>query len=566
VSQAPKIEKPQAAAESPKDASRKDIVLYSLANVENAFCNLFPNALQQVLIIVFMINPLLTGLVLSLKVLIDAVTDPIMAYISDNAKTRFGRRRPFIFVGATGRMLVVVLLFLLFPQVDTMLSNAQLAEKDAAESSRRAQIGQTVEVETGTVITDPATTDHLPDHPAESEIAKTPAPVVEESAPGNLLEPLYKPLVDGVRAFFSPENASDRSVVGYVLVMLVLFTLFSTVVATPYYAMGIELCSTYEGRTRLVVYRSVIDKAIGFLNPWIIPFIFSTIWVSAIQGFLVVAIIFAVAGIGTTWLMVFKVKEPQRAPVKIAQRNELKLGFFRSLWITMRNRDFLRVFLLYQIIGVGNGIFIQFNFFLNVYWVASSAAKGSTLFALAGTMGWLMALLSLPVMKYIADRFEKHRAVGFGVVMMTVGSIANWWLLTPENPYLQLISPLFFAFGITGFYSIMGAILADVTDVDELETGQRREGMFSAIMALLGKMVGTVTPVLAAIILMVSGFDATLGFEQQPGTFTTMRILYCFGPIVFYLFAIWIAFSFPLNRARMLEIQAELERRRQAVT
>lgn len=45
-------------------------------------------------------SPILIGIVLSLTRIWDAFIDPIMGAISDNARTRFGRRRPFIAAGA----------------------------------------------------------------------------------------------------------------------------------------------------------------------------------------------------------------------------------------------------------------------------------------------------------------------------------------------------------------------------------------------------------------------------------------------------------------------------------
>ena len=45
-------------------------------------------------------NPALVGLLGALPRLTDAITDPLMGYISDNTRSRFGRRRPFIFNGA----------------------------------------------------------------------------------------------------------------------------------------------------------------------------------------------------------------------------------------------------------------------------------------------------------------------------------------------------------------------------------------------------------------------------------------------------------------------------------
>src|ERR1700690_2569869 len=46
------------------------------------------------------VNPVLVGLVGTIPRLLDAFTDPMIGYISDNSRARYGRRRPFIFFGA----------------------------------------------------------------------------------------------------------------------------------------------------------------------------------------------------------------------------------------------------------------------------------------------------------------------------------------------------------------------------------------------------------------------------------------------------------------------------------
>lgn len=55
---------------------------------------------QGVLNMVLQINAFWVGIVLAVPLLWDAITDPIMGNISDNFRSRYGRRRPFIFVGA----------------------------------------------------------------------------------------------------------------------------------------------------------------------------------------------------------------------------------------------------------------------------------------------------------------------------------------------------------------------------------------------------------------------------------------------------------------------------------
>lgn len=56
-------------------------------------------------------SPALAGLLGALPRLMDALTDPLMGYISDNTKSKWGRRRPYIFVGALLAGLTFMLLW-----------------------------------------------------------------------------------------------------------------------------------------------------------------------------------------------------------------------------------------------------------------------------------------------------------------------------------------------------------------------------------------------------------------------------------------------------------------------
>ena len=58
------------------------------------------------------VNPLYIGLALMITRLVDAFTDPILARFSDNARTRWGRRRPFILVGSILAGLGLPMLFM----------------------------------------------------------------------------------------------------------------------------------------------------------------------------------------------------------------------------------------------------------------------------------------------------------------------------------------------------------------------------------------------------------------------------------------------------------------------
>lgn len=65
--------------------------------------NLLPGSLSFFmffLLTAFGMDPFLAGLLGGLPRIFDAITDPIMGFISDNTKSKYGRRRPYIFIGA----------------------------------------------------------------------------------------------------------------------------------------------------------------------------------------------------------------------------------------------------------------------------------------------------------------------------------------------------------------------------------------------------------------------------------------------------------------------------------
>jgi GPH family glycoside/pentoside/hexuronide:cation symporter len=80
--------------------------------------NLLPAALgifAFFLITAFGVDPILAGLLAGLPRLFDAITDPIMGFITDNTKSRWGRRRPYIVVGAILSGTIFALLWQLDP-------------------------------------------------------------------------------------------------------------------------------------------------------------------------------------------------------------------------------------------------------------------------------------------------------------------------------------------------------------------------------------------------------------------------------------------------------------------
>ncbi len=88
---------------------------HKLAYGAGAFVNnLLSAAIGGMMIILNLglhMDPRMVGWVSALPRLVDTIIDPIMGYVSDNTRSRWGRRRPFIFVGAILTAVVFALLW-----------------------------------------------------------------------------------------------------------------------------------------------------------------------------------------------------------------------------------------------------------------------------------------------------------------------------------------------------------------------------------------------------------------------------------------------------------------------
>ena len=88
--------------------------IYSIGGLVNSIQAAAIGAMVIVLNIGLGMNPALVGLVGAIPRIIDAISDPVTRYFSDNFRTRWGRRRPVIFFGAITGGLFYALMFQLY--------------------------------------------------------------------------------------------------------------------------------------------------------------------------------------------------------------------------------------------------------------------------------------------------------------------------------------------------------------------------------------------------------------------------------------------------------------------
>jgi len=162
----------------------------------------------------------------------------------------------------------------------------------------------------------------------------------------------------------------------------------------------------------------------------------------------------------------------------------------------------------------------------------------------------------------IARRFGKIRGMMSSLLTAIAVFVGTWWFYDPNRPWLQPLASGFIAFTGAGFWTLDGSMGADVMDFDELSTGKRREGAFSACKSWIMKVGMALGALASGEILSRTGFDAKLGPAQTEHALFMIRFLLAFIPVVGLVVAIVALSRFPLTEAKMAEIRRQLEARR----
>ena len=461
-------------------------VVYGLGGFVN---NILAAAIGGMLIVLNLglgMNPALVGLLGALPRLTDAITDPLMGFISDRTRSRWGRRRPYIFVGA----ILAGVIFMILWQV-----------------------------------------------------------------PAGQSESFY---------FWTFLGGS------------MVYFLAYTVFATPWVALGYELTPDYNERTRVMGVQNFISQLAYVVSPWFLWFMQLAWFDDLLHGASVLAVLVGAAAMVIGVLPAILLRERFN---EVAERELEEEGagqttlmenvslFFSGFLLTIKFSPFLKLCGATFLVFNGFMLISSFQFYVIIYYVfGGDQSLGAQYAGASGTVSAVATFGIIVLTTWLATKIGKRRAFFVVIGVSVFGHALKWFCYDPDVPWLLLVPAPFVAFGLGGLFTLMGSMMADVCDLDELETHERREGMFGSIFWWVVKLGMAAALAGGGFLLNATGFDVALEGAQTEQTIFLMRVFDVVVPMISSLIAIYLVYLFPLTEEKALEVRRELEKRRGTVT
>ena len=362
---------------------------------------------------------------------------------------------------------------------------------------------------------------------------------------------------------FYPVNfAEETSRFIFVICTYLLFSTVVSIVMLNYNALQSELSLDYNERTALSsarIFFSAVSAIICALVPMEIVKAFPDVRQGYIVMGLVIGTFFALPFI-FTFFAVQEREEFQKPPEKFNLRDTLIEPF--------RMRSFVITMLMFALASVA----ADSTSSVMVYFMKYHIGRGNEANYVAGTM-LASQVLALAFFTGYARRTSKKQSFITGVSIWLAAMLCSIFL-GPQLPgFVVYVFAAFVGFGLGGFYVSIYSIFPDLPDVDELRTGERREGVFGALLTLVRKSSGAVgifivSNILAAagyvspIAEVVNGATKLIDQPQSEGFVLTLRVVFFIVPLVLLGLTIFFAARLPITPESHARLSTFLAARR----
>jgi len=333
------------------------------------------------------------------------------------------------------------------------------------------------------------------------------------------------------------------------IVVLTMFSLFASMMIAHLGWAG-ELIPTYHGRTRVLGIVQIVSL-IGQVGVLALAAYVQTL-PGATEADVVAAMgWFIIIGLPITTLIAIAFVRDRPTPP------QAHLGVVDSLKAVWRNTFARRVLLVDLLFGVAQGIAGTLFVFYFQFVLGFETTSNALLF-----IYFVAGLVGVPLWIWIGRRWGKHRGLQGAFVYTAVTTLLI--LLMPAGNF-PLVAVVMGIAGLAqgGGILLTRALMADVVDVDELETGGRRSGLYFGLLLTTSKLAIVAGP-MALVLLQLIGFEAGLGGANSDAMLFALGATFIGAPAIVCLLAAWLLEGYPLDEKAQAALQDAIAARHAA--
>jgi GPH family glycoside/pentoside/hexuronide:cation symporter len=296
---------------------------------------------------------------------------------------------------------------------------------------------------------------------------------------------------------------------------------------------------------------------------WIFPLTQLAIFGSALAGMRVVTLGISLLVFGVMGLIPGLFVRERFGVVDKSHRRRSEKGIFRATFEVLRNRAFCFL-LVITLLKVMAGMFANsFDYYLLVYSVFDGDLVGGSVWKAILTSGAALAGLATirPIVR-LSERTGKRRALVWAYVLLAAGGVAKLWIFLPGHRWLLLLDPLLGGPAWMAMALLLPSMLADVCDQDDLQHGERREGLYGSVLLWFQQVATALMLYFSGSALNYIGFDVALTGAQESGVMPALRWMVAGVTVVVGGVSVAVLCHYPLSRQRSGQISKILAERR----
>jgi glycoside/pentoside/hexuronide:cation symporter, GPH family len=344
----------------------------------------------------------------------------------------------------------------------------------------------------------------------------------------------------------------EMGLVAYYAGTFILFDTAFTLIHVSYNALTPEMTADYDERSSLNGFRMVFSISGGLISLILITVIGWYVSNTRLM-FMWVGIGLGLFSMIPVWIVFSVTRE------KLAETLPAPLPWRQAIRSTLGNRPFWMVMGLYLFSWTTASILAAvLVYFANYYLRVPEQANYLILLAQGS------AILFVPFWVWVARKLDKKRAfiLGTGSWILVLAGIA---IIAPDQVALAYVLAALAGSGIATAYVLPWSMIPDIVELDELRTGQRREGSFYAFASFFQKLATGVAIWVLGIALASAGYITPVAGKplpvQPPEALNAIRFSMGVVPAVLLTFAILLAWLYPISRERHRALRDELAAR-----